>query len=126
MKQLITIIAAFAAAFGPIVGQGQTYTNGVLLVFENDTGYIVNEVYMSPHRVNHWGRDLLGDASLGDGQSTTIWADYIPSEPYDVKVVYRDGTEHVFDETDFNPTMVDRAWITSTNYGYVVFHWHNG
>jgi hypothetical protein len=126
MKQLIIIVAAFAAAFAPMAGRGQAYANGVFLVFENDTGYTVNQVYMSPHRFNHWGHDLLGDTTLDDGESTTIWADSIPSEPYDVKVVYSDGTEHVFDEADFNPTMVDRAWITSTNTGYVVFHWHNG
>ena len=126
MKQCLLIFAALAAAFVSMPGQGQSYANGVYLTFENDTGYTVNELYMSPHRSERWGPDLLGDTTLDDGESTTVWADSIVSEPYDVKVVYSDGTEHVFDETDFNPTKVDRVWITSTNYGYVVFHWHNG
>jgi hypothetical protein len=126
MKQLILIVTVLVAAFAPIMGQGQSYTNGVYLTFENDTGFTVDELYMSPHRSNQWGRDLLGSTTLDDGDSTTIWAESVFSEPYDVKVVYSDGTEHVFDEAAFNPTRVDRVWITSTNYGSVLFHWHSG
>jgi len=126
MKQFILIFTALVAAFAPIPGQGQPYANGVYLTFENDTGFTVNELYMSPHQSDHWGHDLLGNRTLDDGESTTVWADSIISEPYDVKVVYSNGTEHLFDESDFNPTTVDKVWITSTNYGYVVFHWHNG
>ncbi len=55
------------AVFALMQGRGRQYQGGVFLTFENDTGYTVDQLYMSPHRSDQWGRDLLGDTTLGNG-----------------------------------------------------------
>lgn len=38
----------------------------------NQTGVIINSVYISPHSVDDWEEDILGQAKLDDGDSADI------------------------------------------------------
>jgi hypothetical protein len=124
MKKLLILLTAMAVAFAPPSSKAQSYyADGVYISFENDTGYTVHQLFMSPHASYRWGQDLLGIDTLRDGESTTLLSDYVISQRYDVKIVYGDGSEYVWDQIAFDPTKVDRTWITANANGVVFFHW---
>lgn len=61
-------------------------------VLVNNTGYAINEVYVSPSRVEVWQEDVLGDYMLLDGGRTPIRFHRAEEDClWDVKVVYEDG-----------------------------------
>jgi len=63
------------------------------LQLENNSGYDIYEVHLSPTRSNFWGRDLLDDDVLRSGQLLNIRR--VEAGDYDMKLVDEDGDECV-------------------------------
>jgi hypothetical protein len=66
--------------------------------FLNNTGKILNNLYVSPHSQNSWGADVLGRAELPDGMGTLIvfpptWRGVCHE---DFKLVFSDGTSEQY------------------------------
>ncbi len=60
----------------------------------NHSGGALTEFYASPHNVNNWEEDILGQDVLMDGESTRITiADGRSQCDYDLKMVFKDGTD---------------------------------
>lgn len=81
--------AAMAAALvlaGPALAGDQDFT------LINNTGHVVNEVYVSPSAVDDWEEDVLGQDVLADGARTAIRFERDTEAClWDLRVVYTDG-----------------------------------
>lgn len=61
-------------------------------VLVNNTGYNVDQVYVSPTRVDVWQEDVLGDYMLMNGERATIRFNRAEDAClWDVKLIYEDG-----------------------------------
>ena len=82
--------AAFAALLLPSPALAETQD----FVFINSTGYVVQELYVSPSRANNWEEDVLGTNQLPSGQRATIRFNGDSGAClYDIKLVHDDGDE---------------------------------
>ncbi len=87
MKLLSFAVAATALMFSSSVAAGQ---QDFTLI--NSTGYTLNEVYVSPSKINDWEEDVLGVDILKDGNRTSItFSRDTDACLWDLKVVYDDG-----------------------------------
>jgi hypothetical protein len=57
---------------------------------KNKTGYQIDEVYVGAHSSSHWGPDIMGSNSLGDGESVNISFRHGGACHFDIKVKYHD------------------------------------
>ena len=58
----------------------------------NNTGFTIEQVYVSPSRVNNWGRDILGANVLPPGQA--VWVvPQLSDCVLDIRVVFSGGRE---------------------------------
>ncbi|MBN8938893.1 MAG: hypothetical protein J0H01_05350 [Rhizobiales bacterium] len=89
--------AAFAALtllVSPVTAQAQGQQDFALI---NQTGYTIDEIYVSPASANSWGEDLAGDDSLEHGQQFNV--SFRPGTQacnWDIRVVYDDGDSSEF------------------------------
>lgn len=66
-RWLSAFVAVCALSLPGVFAQGkQDFT------LVNETGVVINSVYISPHSVNAWEEDILGQAKLDDGESVDI------------------------------------------------------
>jgi hypothetical protein len=65
-------------------------------VLDNDTGYDLKNLYISPTTTNDWQEDVLGEDVLQNGQSVKIHFPGGRAETceWDLKVTYQDDTSH--------------------------------
>ena len=87
---LAALIAATFALLTPTMAAAEARQNFELL---NNTGYTIQEVYVSPTTANDWQEDVLGQDELANDQSVNIR--FHRSETacmWDLKVVYEDNT----------------------------------
>ena len=70
---------------------GLAFASDADFKLKNKTGYQIDEVYVSPHSHNTWGRDRMGDDALADGESVNIKFPHGGSAcNFDIKVKYHD------------------------------------
>jgi hypothetical protein len=82
------VFAAVAALLVPAAALAETQD----FTFINSTGYVVQELYVSPSRANNWEEDVLGADRLASGQRTTIrFNGDSDACLYDIKLVHDDG-----------------------------------
>jgi hypothetical protein len=63
----------------------------------NKTGYVIDQVYVSPSKANDWEDDVLGQDQLADGQSVDITFHRAETTcNWDLKVVYDDDETAVW------------------------------
>lgn len=95
----LKLCAGAALAVGAASGAvAQMYENITLV---NSTGYTISEIYISPASSLGWEEDVLAWDVLEDGQEFEL--DFRRSEntcDWDLKVVYDDGEEAVWDGLD--------------------------
>lgn len=81
----------------------------------NRTGYQVDHVYVSSHTTKSWGRDILGQDTLSDGESVRIT---FPRKSivcyFDIKVDYHDG-----DTAEWNN-------VNLCQYDQITIYWEGG
>ena len=83
---------AIGAAAFVMVGASPALAGEQDFVLVNDTGYAMNEVYVSPTRVEAWQEDVLGEYQLANGDRRTIRFNRAEEDClWDMKVVYDDG-----------------------------------
>lgn len=86
MKQILAGAAAFVMAFvltGTAVKAGDADFTLV-----NKTGYEIKAVYVAGHDSDSWGNDILGEDTLGDGESVKITFGHSSKCKFDIKVTY--------------------------------------
>lgn len=99
-RRMIAALAAAAAlsvsAAGPVLAQ--LYEKITIL---NSTGYTISEIYISPSSAASWQEDVLDPDILRDGREVTIdFRRAANTCDWDLKVVYDDGEEAVWDGLD--------------------------
>ena len=78
----------------------------------NKTGYTIDEVYVSPHSSDSWGRDRMGDNTLDDGETVNIaFAHGGSACHFDIKVKYHDG-----DKAEWSD-------VNLCDYEKITLHW---
>lgn len=87
MKAFVAAAALIGCAFAAPAAVGKQ--DFVLL---NNTGYTIQEVYVSPSRASSWEEDVLGNDVLEHGGRTRISFDRSHDTCiWDLKAVYEDG-----------------------------------
>lgn len=72
--------------------------------FNNESSFVVTELYASPANVDEWEDDILGLDVLGSGEAARVTIrDGRRACEYDLKIVFDDGDE-VIDTTDLCET----------------------
>ena len=61
----------------------------------NRTGYALNEVYISPAKMDNWGSDRLGRNQLANGAARKFRFGDIKHCEQDIKVVFADDSSEV-------------------------------
>ena len=63
----------------------------------NRTGYIIDQIFLSPSGDSSWEEDLLGEYTMPDGDlyDITLNREH-PAETWDLKVVFDDDEEDVW------------------------------
>jgi hypothetical protein len=83
------------------VCSGAAFADGAGFKLVNQTGYQIDEVYVSPHASSQWGRDRMGSNSLNDGATVSIAFPHGGSAcHYDIEVKYHDGDKAAWDDVD--------------------------
>lgn len=78
-------------------------------VLNNETGFEIHELYVSPTSTNEWEEDVLGADTLADGESTTITFDDAEEEGnWDIMIRDAEGNEHFWHNID----LINTAEIT--------------
>lgn len=94
MVRIALRLSLLAAAFTPGLALAQAKQDFTLV---NRTGYQIDEVYVGPVSQSHWGEDVMGKDSIGDGESADISFNGGSNAcKWDIKVVYNDGDESEF------------------------------
>ena len=80
------IMIAFSSGMG-MAGQ-QDFT------VHNHSGKTIKNLYVSPSSSDHWGKDILGEDELDDGDSFDVKFSHDEEEcKYDIKVTFEDGSD---------------------------------
>lgn len=75
----------------------------------NETGVTIAELYVSPHHVNDWQEDVLGQDVLLDGESLDItFAPRTKPKLWDIKVVDKSGESIMWE----NLNLLDISEVT--------------
>ncbi|MEJ1975931.1 MAG: argininosuccinate lyase [Acetobacteraceae bacterium] len=70
---------------------GFAHASDANFTLKNKTGYQIDEVYVSRHSSDNWGRDRMGSDALADGDSVDIVFPHGGSAcRFDIKVKYHD------------------------------------
>jgi hypothetical protein len=95
-RALIAIGATVALCAAPALAAQQDFE------LHNKSGHTINNIYVSPTSEDHWGSDILGQDTLGDGETLQIGFDRGESEcNWDVKATFTDGTSAEVRGVDF-------------------------
>lgn len=100
----VAILAAFCAfAFNllPVIAFAESALDFVLV---NDTGYEIDQVYVSPTKTEEWGSDILGQDTLADGKSAKIHFDRASerTSKWDIKIVFTDKENRYWTDLDLS------------------------
>jgi hypothetical protein len=68
---------------------------------KNKTGYQIDEVYVTRHSSDNWGKDIMGNDALDDGESVKITFPHGGSAcKFDIKVRYHDKDTAEWENVD--------------------------
>ena len=98
MKQTNKLISSFTAvlglfalalAFTPSPARADSALDFVLV---NDTGYTIDQIFVSPTKMEAWGEDVMGQDQLEDGKSVKIHFSraHEKDTKWDIKIVFTD------------------------------------
>lgn len=105
LAAIVTLSTVFAPA--PLAQQTHKFTMAATqsrLNFElhNETGYEINEVYVSPNNSNDWEEDVLGQDTLPNHESVDIKFSRQKQDYWDLKVVFKGGKESIWYKFDLS------------------------
>lgn len=97
-KFACAVLLTLAAASSALAGKQD-------FVIVNQTGYTLDQLYVSPTKSDEWEEDVLGKDVLANGESTKIVFDRSETTcNWDIKVVYDDGEDAVWEKIDLCKT----------------------
>lgn len=68
---------------------------------KNKTGYQIDEVYVAKHSSDSWGKDVMGDDALADGEAVNISFPHGGGAcHFDIKVRYHDNDKAEWDDVN--------------------------
>jgi hypothetical protein len=77
----------------------------------NETGKVLDEVYIGPTASDEWGSDVMGKDVVGDGEKVHIaFHPQATAKHWDLKIVFDDGKSTVW--TKFDLTTIDDITIS--------------
>jgi hypothetical protein len=84
---LVASLAALAAGVLPVPARASDAD----FTLKNRTGYQIDEVYVSRHSADDWGKDIMGEDALADGADVDISFPHGGQAcHFDIKVKYHD------------------------------------
>lgn len=90
MRARLLLLLALLAGMAGLTAAPAAAQNRFSLV--NNTGEVIESVYVSPSRLNNWGPDVLGQSVLSPGQSYWV-VPQLSDCLLDIRVVFRGGRE---------------------------------
>ncbi|MGA1079732.1 MAG: hypothetical protein ACO3WK_05080, partial [Steroidobacteraceae bacterium] len=102
--------SAYQAEPVPVSTTTEAATSSDLhVVITNNTGYPVQQVFISPDDAASWEEDLLAGRILSDGEGMTFTLKGYSNPIFDIKLVDTDGDTYSFHDVD-----VERYDVTAT------------
>ena len=92
--------------------RGPSQLNGPPVIIVNNTGYSVQNIYISPTMAETWGQDRLTNQSLENGQSVTINLPHPLSITNEYDVLLNDSNGNAYEK--FNVTVTANGRIVFT------------
>jgi len=110
---LSLMLAPMAFAHGTENLAPATIQNKLDFELHNQTGYLIEEVYVSPSNKDDWEEDVLGQDVLENGESVNITFTRQRQAYWDLKVVFKGGREAVW--TKFDLSQITDIFISFKN-----------
>jgi len=111
MKKLILFLIGAMALISPGKGFNQEYDRRNFWVL-NNSGHTISEFYVSPHEVDEWGNNTLGNDALESGTGELIaWAGK-SSCSMDFKIVF-DGDSVKYNNSGTNVCRIVAVLFTT-------------
>jgi hypothetical protein len=89
-QHMRTLNAVFAAGVLTLTASA-AFASDADFRLKNRTGYQIDEVYVSQHSSNNWGKDIMGKDALADGEVLNVTFPHGGSAcHFDIKVKYHD------------------------------------
>lgn len=100
MKKLLIVSSLFIAAF--LFNQGSTNSQALYFFVTNNTGFTLNNIYVTPNETSNWGNDILPNDLFENGSSVRvdIPADYGSTCKFDMKITDLEGNYITFTGMD--------------------------
>ena len=90
---------------------------------DNQTGYTIKEIYLSPSKKDTWGKQVLSSPIKNGDQRKIVFKGTAKAQAYDLKAVYADGGAPVW--YDLNPANFSKLtlkWDKAKGKTVVVKH----
>ena len=85
------LLAALMVSMATIAIPTPSRADDADFVLKNKTGYQIDEVYVTPHSMKSWGKDIMGSDALDDGEHVKIVFPHGNGAcRFDIKVKYHD------------------------------------
>ena len=86
----------------------------------NKTGLTIDELYVSPHSAENWGKDILGEGYLDNNrQRKIIFKPGTKAARWDIKLIDENGKEH----KRFDLNLLEIQTITVTRKADDSWYW---
>ena len=96
-KRTVLAVSAFAS----LAFAGTAFSGDADFTLVNRTGFAIREVYIAAAKSNNWGKDRLGDGTLGNSRQRLFKFSDKASCKQDLQVVFDDdGSEVVWEGFD--------------------------
>jgi hypothetical protein len=99
LKSKVALALGVIAIFVTATAFAHTRTGKQDFILHNQTGVEIDSLYVSPHSVNDWEEDILGQDTLASGESLKItFDDRDKHVHWDLKVTDKEGNSLEWDD----------------------------
>ncbi len=111
LRRLPVMVAIFALSMMLLTTASAQRTHNFTFVgspdrldftLHNNTGYQIDEVYVSPTNADDWEEDILGEDVLANGSEVPITFNRQKQSHWDLKVVFKGGREAIWQKFDLS------------------------
>ena len=117
MKKLLLVLAVVLFASNFIMAQEEEAAAGSIQNFTvvNNTGIVINDLYVAFANEEEWGEDMLGAETLGDGESIEINFEGYSDDQCSFDVMIGDTEGNYFWLEDVNLCEIHELQFTADN-----------
>lgn len=100
MKKFLIIVSLFISAF--LFNHGSSNSQALYFFVTNNTGFTLNNIFVTPNETTNWGNDILPNDLFENGSSVRvdIPADYGSTCLFDMKITDLEGNYITFTGMD--------------------------